>query len=40
MFTFVCEKCGGTFQSKSDPSKWRHRLCNNCRGNQYASNPQ
>ena len=40
MFTFICEKCGGTFQSKSDPSKWRHRLCNNCRGNQYASNPQ
>lgn len=38
MYSFVCEKCGGTFQSKSDPSKWRNRLCNNCRGNQYATN--
>ena len=40
MYTFVCEKCGGTFQSKTDPTTWRKRLCNNCRGNKYATNNQ
>lgn len=38
MYEFVCEGCGGTFTSKTDPSTWRKRLCNNCRGNKFASN--
>lgn len=38
-FTFTCEKCGGTFYSKVDPSGWRHRLCNACSGKQYKDYP-
>ena len=38
-YTFICEKCGGTFYSKQDPSGWRHRLCNACSGKQYKDYP-
>lgn len=38
-YTFVCEKCGGTFYSKLDPSGWRHRVCNACSGKQYKDYP-
>ena len=38
-YTFVCEKCGGTFYSKIDPSSWRHRVCNACSGKQYKDYP-
>jgi len=38
-FTFVCEKCGGTFYSKVDPSGWKHTVCNKCSGKQYKDYP-
>lgn len=38
-YTFVCEKCGGTFYSKVDPSGWRHHVCNACSGKQYKDYP-
>ena len=38
-YTFVCEKCGGTFYSKLDPSTWRHTICNKCSGKQYKDYP-
>ena len=38
-YTFVCEKCGGTFYSKLDPSGWRHHVCNACSGKQYKDYP-
>lgn len=38
-YTFVCEKCGGTFYSKLDPSGWRHHVCNACAGKQYKDYP-
>ena len=39
MFTFTCEKCGGQFYSKADPSGWRHKLCNACSGKPYKDLP-
>lgn len=39
MFTFTCEKCGGQFYSKVDPSGWRHRVCNACSGKPYKDIP-
>lgn len=39
MFTFTCEKCGGQFYSKVDPSGWRHRICNACSGKPYPDKP-
>jgi hypothetical protein len=39
MFTFTCEKCGGQFYSKADPSAWRHKLCNACSGKPYKDLP-
>ena len=39
MFTFTCEKCGGQFYSKADPSNWRHKLCNACSGKPYKDLP-
>lgn len=30
-YTFVCEKCGKTLSTNSDPSKWRERICFDCR---------
>lgn len=38
-YTFKCEKCGGEFYSKVDPSGWRHHLCNACSGKQYKDYP-
>lgn len=31
MYQFTCEKCGKTVSCKSDPSKWRQRICMDCR---------
>lgn len=31
MYSFTCEKCGKTVSCKSDPSKWRQRICMDCR---------
>lgn len=39
MFTFTCEKCGGQFYSKADPSGWRHKVCNACSGKPYKDLP-
>lgn len=39
MFTFKCEKCGGEFYSKVDPSGWRHHICNACSGKPYPDKP-
>lgn len=39
MYTFTCEKCGGEFYSKADPSGWRHRMCNACSGKPYKDLP-
>lgn len=39
MFTFTCEKCGGQFYSKADPSGWRHKMCNACSGKPYKDLP-
>jgi hypothetical protein len=30
-YTFICEKCGKTVQSNSDPSKWKQRVCFDCK---------
>lgn len=38
-YTFTCEKCGGTFYSKVNPSGWRHHLCNACSGKQFRDYP-
>lgn len=38
-YTFVCEKCGGTFYSKLDPSGWKHTICNSCSGKPYKDYP-
>ena len=38
-YTFRCDKCGGEFYSKVDPSGWRHHLCNACSGKQYKDYP-
>lgn len=39
MYTFTCEKCGGQFYSKADPSGWRHKICNACSGKPYKDLP-
>ncbi len=39
MFKFTCEKCGGEFYSKADPSGWRHKMCNACSGKPYKDYP-
>lgn len=39
MFTFTCEKCGGQFYSKADPSNWLHKLCNACGRKPYKDLP-
>lgn len=39
MFTFKCEKCGGEFYSKADPTGWRHKYCNACAGKPYKDYP-
>lgn len=38
-YTYTCEKCGGQFYSKVDPSTWRHHVCNTCSGKQYKDYP-
>lgn len=38
-YTYTCEKCGGQFYSKQDPSGWRHHVCNACSGKQYKDYP-
>ena len=38
-YTYTCEKCGGQFYSKVDPSGWRHHVCNKCSGKQYKDYP-
>ena len=38
-YTYTCEKCGGQFYSKVDPSGWRHHVCNACSGKQYKDYP-
>lgn len=38
-YQFQCEKCGGTFYSKVDPSGWRHHYCNACSGKPYKDYP-
>ena len=38
-FVFTCEKCGGQFYSKVDPSGWRHTICNKCSGKPYKDFP-
>lgn len=30
-YSFVCEKCGKTVSCNSDPSKWKQRICLDCR---------
>lgn len=32
-YSFVCEKCGKTVSCNSDPSKWKSRICLDCRDN-------
>ena len=39
MYEFTCEKCGGRFYSKADPSGWRHKMCNACSGKPYKDYP-
>lgn len=39
MYKFTCEKCGGEFYSKADPSGWRHKTCNACSGKPYKDYP-
>lgn len=39
MFEFTCEKCGGRFYSKADPSTWRTKMCNSCSGKPYKDYP-
>lgn len=39
MYEFTCEKCGGRFYSKADPSGWRHKMCNACSGKLYKDYP-
>jgi hypothetical protein len=39
MYKFTCEKCGGEFYSKADPSGWRHKMCNACSGKPYKDYP-
>ena len=39
MYEFTCEKCGGEFYSKTDPSGWRHKMCNACSGKPYKDYP-
>lgn len=39
MFKFTCEKCGGEFYSKADPSGWKHTVCNACSGKPYKDYP-
>lgn len=37
-YSFVCEKCGKTVSCNSDPSKWKSRVCMDCRnGNKPSS---
>lgn len=31
MYTFICEKCGKSCQTKSDPTTWKRQLCFDCR---------
>lgn len=38
-YTFICDKCGGTFYSKVDPSGWHRHLCNACAGKPYKDYP-
>ena len=38
-YTYTCEKCGGQFYSKVDPTGWRHHVCNACSGKQYRDYP-
>lgn len=38
-YTFTCEKCGGQFYSKVDPSNWKHTVCNKCSGKQFKDYP-
>lgn len=38
-YQFQCEKCGGLFYSKVDPSGWRHHYCNACSGKPYKDYP-
>lgn len=38
-YTFRCDKCGGEFYSKVDPSGWRNHLCNKCSGKQFKDYP-
>ena len=38
-YSFVCEKCGKTVSCKSDPSKWKQKICMDCR-NQSAPKPE
>ena len=38
-YTFTCEKCGGQFYSKLDPSNWKHTICNACSGKPYKDYP-
>lgn len=39
MFEYTCEKCGGRFYSKADPSGWKHTVCNACSGKPYKDYP-
>lgn len=38
-YTYTCEKCGGQFYSKVDPSGWRHHVCNACSGKNFKDYP-
>ena len=38
-YSFVCEKCGKTVSCNSDPSKWKSKVCMDCR-NKATSTPK
>lgn len=38
-YSFVCEKCGKTVSCNSDPTKWKSRICLDCRDSKASATP-
>lgn len=38
-YSFVCEKCGKTVSCNSDPTKWKSRICLDCRDSKTSATP-
>lgn len=38
-YSFVCEKCGKTVSCNSDPTKWKNRICLDCRDSKTSTTP-